>query len=182
MVVSMQRANDSDLNVVVQYQLDDEDNDWETASKEDVISASAREYFFGDLEKGQAKSGNRIRVRLVLESYDNTSSPVVRSLQHKMYRLPEVKFAYTFLSKVSSLSINLRGDEERVLGTQTSLVDALALMDNWAQTVMPLAVSSNIAALHEKLVILEPLPTQLLMIVSDEALEEESIQVALNDA
>jgi hypothetical protein len=182
MVVTMQRANDSNLKVTVQYQLDDEDNDWQTTTKDTLISASAKEFFFGDLNKGQAKSGNRIRVRLVLETLDASKSPVVRSLQHKMYRLPEVKFAYTFLSKISSLSINLRGDEEKVLGTQASLVEALAIMDNWAQTVMPLTVISNVAMLHEKLVILEPLPTQLLMIVSDEDLEEESIQVALNDA
>lgn len=182
LILTLQRATDSDLNVDVLYQIDDEDADWQVADRSDVKSASAIEHWFGDYSKGDAKAGNRIRVRLVLGSKNSTKSPVVRSIQHRMYRMPEVKFAYTWLTKASSLSINLRGDEERVVGTQSTVQEAIWLMDGWAATTMPLTVSSNISVIKDKLVILEPMPTQLLMIVNDEGIEEQNVQVSVNDA
>jgi hypothetical protein len=174
-------ATDADLEVKIYYKIDDEDNTWTQCPDETQLSASAWEYFFQTGTAGQSVRGNRIRIKVVLRTKDISKTPVVRSTNTRIYRLPEVRFSYSWISKVSSISINLRGDEERPLGTQTTISAALAKLDSWAETMVPLDVESNIVGINGKTVLLEPIPFQLLTIVSDEGIEEDVVQVSCND-
>ena len=98
-----------------------------------------------------------------------------------MYVTPEVKFSYTWLSKLSTISINLRGDEERVAGIFGTIEAAFNLIDEWSSRLTPLQVKSDIGAISGKLIVIEAVPSQLLMMVHDERIQEQSIQMAGND-
>jgi hypothetical protein len=178
-LMTMDRANDSDLNAILYYKIDDEDNAW-AKIEGDPYSASTQEHLInrttGDTQ------GSRIRFRIALETRDQTKTPAVRSTQARIYRIPEVKYQYSWISKLSTISINLRGDEERVAGQYKTVDDALMQLDHWAASLQLLTVRSDIAYINEHEVVLEPIPAQLLMIVHDENIEEQSIQVSVNDA
>lgn len=175
------RANDADLTTTLYYQIDDEDNAWTKITNVDDLNASAKEYHFSDGSAGASVQGGRVRYRIEISTADVSKTPIVRSIQSRVYRLPEIRFAWSWIAKASSISINLRGDEERSLGTQTTVANALAKLDSWAATMAQLSVESNIAAFDARTVLCEPTPYQLLTIVSDEGIEEDVIQVAVND-
>jgi hypothetical protein len=125
--------------------------------------------------------GKRIRVRFRLLTEYTPSSPTIRQTTFKMFKHPEVKFAYSFVSRLSTLSINLRGDEEKVAGTFDTVKEALDKLDEWAATMTPLYVKSEIDAIAGKVLKLEPLPAQLLLLVPDDNIEDMPIQVTLNE-
>ena len=178
-LLTVDNAKDSDLDVKVYYKIDDEDGAW-TLLKETIFSHSTTEHY---LERfGGNTRGNRIRFRLELMTKANSKSPIIRSIQSRMYRVPEVKFTYTWLSKLSTISVNLRGDEERTLGQFRTVQQAFDLIDLWAASLTPLKIQSDIGAIHDKEIILDPVPAQLLMIVHDEQIQEQSIQMSANDA
>jgi hypothetical protein len=180
LVLTMDTAKDDDLDVVVYYKVNNEDNDWRKISDWKTKSYSTIEYKLTD-SKDRLPRGNRIKFRYSLRSKDLTKSPVVRSTLARIYRIPEVKFAYTWLSKVSSISINLRGDEEKPVGTQSTPARAFKLLDKWARRLSLLTIESDIAAVNGQQVVLQPIPFQLLMIVHDEKIQEESIQMTANE-
>lgn len=163
------------------YQIDDENGPWTHIKNKEFKSQTMVLYHISGGKPGTEIRGNRLRLRVVLKTKDPTTSPVVRSLQHRIYRLPEVKFQFSWLAKISSISINLRGDEEKALGSQPTVKLAFNVLDNWASNTTPLHVSSNIAAIQNRMVVLEPLPSQLLLMANDEGIEEDSIQVSVND-
>jgi hypothetical protein len=180
-VVVMDRAEDADLNVELKYQIDDEDSAWVLMDNVDDKNASAKEYNFSDGTAGASIQGNRVRLRISIHSHDATKTPVVRSIQFRIYKLPEVRYAWSWISKASNISINLRGDEERSLGTQTSVLLAIQKIDSWASNMTQLTVDSSIEAFDNRVVLIEPIPYQLLTLVNDEGLEEDVIQVTVND-
>jgi hypothetical protein len=92
-----------------------------------------------------------------------------------------VKFIYTWLSKISTISVNLRGDDERAIGTQPTAASAMNKLDFWANNLTVLTMNTDIAAVDGASVVLEPIPFQLLLMVHDEAMQEESIQLAANE-
>jgi hypothetical protein len=178
-LLTMDEAKNDSLLVRVFYQIDDDSSDWVKLNKEE-FSASTLRYKLDSF--GQGTRGNRIRFRFDLTTHDLTDSPIVRSYQARMYRVAEVKFSYTWLSKLSTISVNLRGDEEKVVGQFKTVQQAFDLIDTWAASLTPLKVTSSIGSLHEKDVVIEPVPAQLLMIVHDEQIQEQSIQMRANDA
>jgi hypothetical protein len=181
-LATVDRATDTDLDVDIYYKIDNEDNSWIHLSSVAQKSASTAEYLLTTLATvSSIVRGNRIRLRIALTTKDMTKSPVVRSIQHRMYRMPEVKFSYTWLSKISTLSINLRGDEENPIGALATVQAAFDLLDRWAESLQVLQVKSDIAAIDDKIVVIEPIPSQLLLMVHDEKIQEQSIQMAAND-
>jgi hypothetical protein len=176
---TMDKAKDDDLNLRIHYKVDDDSDSW-TKLKRTDYSASTKEFKLASFIN--TARGNRIKFRLELWSHDLTESPIVRSLQARMYRVPEVKFSYTFLSKLSTISVNLRGDEEKVVGQFKTVQQAFDLIDTWAAQLIPLKVTSDIASIHEKDVTIQPVPAQLLMIVHDEKIQEQTIQMQASDA
>lgn len=175
------RATDADLDVNMYYQIDDEDADWTEMTNVDDLTASAKEFNFSDGTAGASIQGNRVRFRIELHTFDITKSPVVRSIQTRLYRLPEIRYSWTWIAKASSISINLRGDEEKTLGTQATVLAGLAKLDEWASSLTQLTVETGIDAFNGSTVILEPVPYQLLTIVNDEGIEEDVLQVSVND-
>ena len=180
-VMVRNRAGDSDLETRVYFQIDDEDAAWTRISNVTDLSASAKEYNLSDGSAGAQVQGNRIRLRIELITAVTTKSPVVRSLQTRIYRLPEIRFSWTWIAKASSISINLRGDEEKTLGTQATVAAGLAKMDAWGAGMTQLVVETGIGAFNGRTVLMEPIPYQLLTIVNDEGIEEDVIQVSVND-
>jgi hypothetical protein len=179
-LVTLERAKDSNLDLRVLYQIDDPDATWILLDRKDEFSSSTLRYKMETF--GQNAKGNRIRFRFELTTRDMTKSPVLRSYQARMYRMSEVKFSYTWLSKLSTISVNLRGDEEKVVGQFKTCQQAFDLIDAWAANATPLKITSSIASIHDKEVVIEPVPAQLLMIVHDEQIQEQSIQMQANDA
>jgi hypothetical protein len=180
-VIVSDRANDADLNVEVKYQIDDEDNAWVLMDNVTDLNASAKEYHFSDGTAGQSIQGNRVRLRISIHTHDSTKTPVVRSVQYRIYKLPEVRYAWSWIAKASNISINLRGDEERSLGTQTTVLAAVQKLDSWASNMTQLTVDSSISAFDGRTVLTEPIPYQLLTLVNDEGIEEDVIQITVND-
>ena len=174
------RASDADLQIDVKYQIDDPDSAWVDMTGT-TLNASAIEYNFSDGTAGQSIQGNRVRLRISIHTHDATKTPVIRSVQYRMYKLPEVRYAWSWIAKASSISINLRGDEERSLGTQATVLAAMSKMDDWAQNMTQLTVETDIDSFNGRTVLCEPIPFQLLTIVSDEAIEEDVVQVTVND-
>lgn len=165
----------------VWFKIDDPDAEWtKVTGSEQARSASMLEYFFTGAQ-GNSPRGNRIRVRLYLETHDMTTTPTIRSTQMRIYRVPEVKYSYTWLTKLSTISINLRGDEERVIGTKANVQRAYDKLDEWANGLTPLFVTSPIASIGGKQVVMSPIPSQLLLLVPDEQIQEQTIQVTVND-
>jgi hypothetical protein len=180
LVVTMDKAKDINQRVMLYWKTDNEDADWEKVTNFETLSYSTIKF---DTVHGnnRAVRGNRIKFRLHLWTHEPDESPVVRAIQSRIYRVPEVKYAYTWLSKVSSISINLRGDEEKVVGTKANPEVAFGTLDYWAEHLVPLLVESDIASLNGKTVVIEPIPFQLLLMVHDEKIQEESIQITANE-
>lgn len=174
-------ANDSDLTTTVFYKIDDEDAAWTKITDIDSLNASAKEYNFSNGAAGASVQGNRLRVRIELSTAVTTKTPVVRSIQTRIYRLPEIRYSWSWLAKASSISINLRGDEERPLGVPLTVAAALVQLDTWAANMSQLVAETGIAAFNGRTVLCEPIPYQLLTIVNDEGIEEDVIQVSVND-
>lgn len=163
------------------FKIDDPNGDWiKVTGSEEPRSTAMLEYFFAGAQ-GNLPKGNRIRVRLYLETRDTSSSPTIRSTQMRIYRVPEVKYAYNWLTKLSSISINLRGDEEKVIGTKANVEKAFNQLDLWSSGLTPLFVKSTIASIADKQVVLSPIPSQLLLLVPDDTIQEQTIQVQVND-
>ncbi len=95
--------------------------------------------------------------------------------------MAEVKYTYTWLSSLSTISINLRGDEEKVIGSFATSQQAYDVLDEWAAFLVPLSVESDIATIANRLVALQAVPAQLLTIVHDEKIQNQSIQVTVNE-
>ena len=179
-LVTMDKANDSDLQVDVYFKVDDDSNDWEEAFGFQR-SPSTLEVVF---TKGVADAvirGNRLRIRLALSTRVTTKTPVVRSIQNRMYRMNETKFSYVWLCSLSTISINLRGDEERVIGSFATSQAAYDVLDSWASHLMPLSVESDIATIANKLVVLQGVPAQLMMIVHDEKIQNQTLQITVDE-
>jgi hypothetical protein len=177
---TLDKAKDADLFVNIYYKVDNEDDDWKLLKDVRTHTYSTVEYPLL-VENSPEPRGNRVKFRIHLRTRDNASSSVVRSIQTRMYRLPEIKYIYTWLSKVSSISVNLRGDEERVLGTQSTAEAGMNKLDKWASDLAILTTESDIAAANGRTVVIEPVPFQLLMMVHDEGFQEESIQMSANE-
>jgi hypothetical protein len=177
---TMDKAIDDDKFVRLYYKVDNEDGAWQKVSDRITHSYSTTEFSLL-LGNSPEPRGNRIKFRLHLRTRVNSSAPVVRSIQSRMYRLPEVKYIYTWLSKVSSISVNLRGDEERVLGTLPTAEIGMGKLDYWASNLTVLTTESDIAQVNNRQVIIEPVPFQLLMMVHDEGFQEESVQMSANE-
>jgi hypothetical protein len=187
-LLTIDDATNTNYRWDVFFKIDDPDVSWtRVTGSEEAKSASLREYFFAG-PQGNIPRGSRIRVRLYMETLAPASTPTIRSTQMRIYRIPEVKYSYTWLTKLSSISINLRGDEEKVVGTYQTVQQGLLKLDEWASTLQPLQVTSTIAGLANdpltgvpKQVVLSPIPTQLLLLVPDEPIQEQVIQVQVSD-
>jgi hypothetical protein len=178
--VTLDEATQDPYYLHVYYKVDNEDDNWKKISGKRIHSYSTRE--FPLLRKNSpAPRGNRIKFRIHIQTRTPSSTPVVRSTQTRIYRVPEIKYIFTWLSKVSSISVNLRGDEERVLGTQATAEAAIGKLDEWASNLTILVTESDIAQVDKRTVVIEPVPFQLLMMVHDEGFQEESIQMACNE-
>jgi hypothetical protein len=177
---TMDKAVDDDLKINAYYKVDNDDNDWKRIWDVNVHSYSTLEFALLR-DNSPEPRGNRVKFRFHIRTRDSARSPVVRSVQTRMYRLPEIKYIFTWISKVSSISVNLRGDEERVLGTQTSAQAGMAKLDKWAANLTILSTESDIAQADGRTVIIEPVPFQLLMMVHDEGFQEESVQMSANE-
>ena len=180
LLMTLDEAISAKKSMTIYYKVDREDNDWEQILDAEHMSYSTLKYKIVNLNSPEAR-GNRIKFRIHLETTDIDESHVVRSMLARIYRQAEIKYIYTWLSKVSSISINLRGDEERVIGTQASAEAAMNKLDYWATNLSMLTIISDIASVDGRTVIIEPIPFQLLMIVHDERIQEESIQMSANE-
>lgn len=180
LVMTLEDAKSSNFDVEVFFKVDQEDADWERVSAKEILSYSTIQ-FKSVYGTNKAVRGNRIRFRIQPLTKSISESPVVRAIQARIYRVPEVKYAYTLLSKVSAISINLRGDEEKVIGTKADAEAAFAQLDGWAERLVPLKMESDIASVDGREVVLEPIPFQLLLMVHDEKIQEESVQLTFNE-
>jgi hypothetical protein len=161
------------------YLLDEDTGEY---NQIDILKHGPHKEF--DLDSGTPPasiSGHRLRLRLRIRTRDLQVSPVVRRVTYKIYQIPEVKFSYTFITKLSTLSINLLGDEEKVVGVFDSVKEAINQLDTWAKSLTPLYVTSDVSVIDKKIVVIEPMPSQLLTLVPDEDIEEESVQITAND-
>ncbi len=93
----------------------------------------------------------------------------------------ETKFSYVWLCSLSTISINLRGDEERAVGSFATSQAAYDVLDSWASHLMPLSVESDIATIQNKLVVLQGIPAQLMMIVHDEKIQNQTMQITVDE-
>ena len=177
LVMTLDQAKATKKKVALYYKVDYEGADWKQVTDQHVTSYSTQKF---SIVRGNdpGARGNRVKYRIHMRTNDIVSSHVVRSLLSRIYRLSEVTYVYTWLSKVSTISINLRGDEERVLGTQSTANKAMRKLDHWAEKLTILRIVSDIASVNNRSVVIEPVPFQLLMMVHDEAIQEESIQMS----
>ena len=177
---TMDQAINVNKEVRIYYKVDNESNAWTLLPPSKTHSYSTIEYPLL-LQNSPEPRGNRVKFRIHVRTRDPGVTPAIRSIQTRMYRLPEIKYIYTWLSKVSSISVNLRGDEERVLGTLTSAEAGMRRLDFWASNLTILTMESDIAAVNGRTVVIEPVPFQLLMMVHDEGFQEESVQMSANE-
>lgn len=180
-VVVMDRAEDADLNCEIKYQIDDEDAAWTLMDNITDLTASAKEYHFSDLSAGASVQGNRVRLRISIHSHDATKTPVIRSIQFRIYKLPEVRYAWSWICKLSNISLNRRGDDELPFGTQSTVASALSTLDGWGSNMTQLVADASIAGFDGRTVLCEPTPYQLLTLVNDEGIEEDVLQITVND-
>jgi hypothetical protein len=183
LVVTMEEAKATGQHLSIWYKVDEEAASWtkiQGGANVEAKSWSTKEYTMGQGNNPVVR-GNRVKFRLQLRTQDVDESPIIRAIMSRIYRIPEIKFSYTWLSKVSTISINLRGDEEKVIGSRADANSAFAILDDWAATLTPLVIESDIASINGKSVVIEPIPFQLLLIVHDEKIQEESIQMSANE-
>lgn len=174
--------NLSDTQVDVQVCIDEgvgEGTNWDTIGTS--VDSGEAEYNVDDGKPPKNIKGNRMKIRLRLRGATATSTPKVTRTTAKFYAVPDVKFSYNFLAKLSTISINLRGDEEQVAGGYSTVRDALDQLDAWASSLTPLIVGSNISAIDQKVVVMQPVPSQSLLLISDEKIEEATVLFTLDD-
>jgi hypothetical protein len=167
--------------VDVQYLLNVDDDDFKTSGEIDQGPFQTFDIATGTPPPREEITGRRIRTKLRIKPNQTTASPIIREVTTRMYTVPEIKYGYSWLTKVTSLSINMRGDEEKTLGQFDTVQAAISQLDTWASTLTPLIVKTDLVLLKDKVVILEPSPGQLLRTVPDENLEEDVMQIAIND-
>lgn len=165
--------------VTVSYKVDDE-----TDSFEYVWTAKSGPYDERVLDTSFPSNktrGYRIQIKLQLKTSLSSVSPVVRQITQNAYRIPKIKYGYSFLTKLSTMTVDLRGDESKILGTYNTVADALNILDSWATGLTPIFVKeTSIAELKDQIVLLEPFPVNVARLIPEENLQEDLIQITIN--
>lgn len=97
--------------------------------------------------------GRRIKYRLRLQTSDCTKTPVIRSSVVESLTLIEVKYSYTFTTRLMSGDVDLQGQPD-----QSEVEDKLDLLEEWAQSITPLYMRSTRRRFDKKTVWLDPIP------------------------
>ena len=166
--------------ISVAYRVDDETDEfeWVFSARQDI---PYYEQILDSSFPSNKTRGYRLQIKLRLQTSLGSKSPIVRQVTQAAYRIPKVKFGYSFLTNLATASTDLRGDDSKALGQFSTMEEAVGILDNWATNVTPLFVKeTTIAELKERIVVLEPSPTNLFRLIPEENLQVDLVQITLN--
>jgi len=132
------------------YMIDD-DTTWTQIPESFYVSPMNEQ----KLKEEYGVNGKRIRVRLRLQTSDNTKTPVIKStVLDNVSRVP-VKYSYSFAYRNYDEDVNLLGEKEILTADERQ-----ELLDRWAAELTPLIMHSNHKQYDNKIVFIDPAQIQ----------------------
>jgi hypothetical protein len=116
-------------------------------------------------------SARRIKVRLRLQTNDNTETPQIRGMVVEATTRPETRYTYTANTDLADAGIDLEGNEDTALSAATTLTT----LDGWVANNTSLTLRSVFSPMDSKTVFLEPITLNPLGFIADESAEKFSI-------
>lgn len=135
--------------ISVYYQLEDEDAAWNAASQASQ-DGNITVYSLSNI------TANRIRIKIVLTTSDEDSTPVVEALTVDALGRVRQANSYQGHMRLESMAISMHGqastrDQETIL----------AQLDEWAATTTPLTMTNALDPFDQKTVLLEPVQVRV---------------------
>lgn len=106
--------------------------------------------------------GKNIAFRLKYFSTGINITPVLKAMVVKAYGIVEPKYGYSWTSLISNgvTSRDLMDNPVRVLGSFDTVSEAIEQLDEWAENLIPLTMTSIYSPMNNKTVLLDTLPLQ----------------------
>lgn len=137
---------DDGITVEADYQMD-EDTDW-TVFSDEFDTSPMHEI---NLKETYGENGKRLRIRLRLQTKDNTKTPIVKgTILENVSRVP-VKFAYGFAYRANDKDITLVDEPDELTAEQK-----MSFLDKWASELTPLIMNCNYDRYDDKTVFIDP--------------------------
>lgn len=138
--------DDDGIKVEADYQIDEE-TDW-TILPDDYDESPMQEV---RIKETYGENGKRLRIRLRLQTKDNSKTPIIKgTILENVSRVP-VKFAYGFAYRANDNDITLVDEPDKLTSDQK-----MTLLDKWASELTPLVMHSNYDRYDNKTVFIDP--------------------------
>jgi hypothetical protein len=156
---------DDGQTIEVDYQTDQEDT-WHTLP--DIFDTSPiQEVRF---KETYGVNGKRLRIRLRLQTSDNSKTPIVKAdVVENVSRVP-VKYSYSFAFRVKDNDISLRGES-----CCDNSQDLQEVLDRWATELTPLLMRTRKKQYDNKTVFIDPAQTVPLAENSEQYVEKLAV-------
>lgn len=108
-----------------------------------------------NLKKEYGVNGKRIRIRLRLQTSNNTKTPIIKSMVLENVSRVPVKYSYSFAYRNYDEDVDLLGEKEILTADERQ-----ELLDKWAAELTPLIMHSNHRQYDNKVVFIDPAQIQ----------------------
>ncbi len=151
--------------VEVDYQIDD-DTAW-TPIPENFDTSPMHE---NNLVEDYGVNGKRMRLRLRLQTSDNTKTPVIKGIVVENVSRVPIKYSFSYSYRNFDNDVNLLGEPEILKAEERQ-----ALLDTWAMQLTPLILHSNNKQYDNRTVFIDPAQIQAVKQAKEGYIEKMSV-------